>query len=415
MKLNSRKEIEYDVLLEEIRAYLLSNSKEYFNDISSKNKELIRQIIIEYIDNKNYYVVGENDIPKKVYQDLVEFSFLTDYLYNDDIEEININSYNIIKLVYADGHKANADIVFKTPEDAVNIISKMLQRSNNTIDISKPMIVVSLNDDITVRITACVFPVVSEDRGVTVSIRKLTSSDLTIEDIVELGTCSKEMIELLINISKANISHLYAGATSSGKTTLLNIIGKQIDPMKRKIVLEQGTSELNFDVDDKSDVVYLKTRKSNIESYNIDLEDLVELSMTLNPELLIVGEIKSYESYIITQAGNTGHMIMSTIHANNNTEVYERISDLANNKYNINVSDFSKQAKRVFPIVVYCDKNFEGKRIIREITETVNGEVKTLFKYDDELGFIKVNDVSQNLLQKFSQKGLCKNFEVSKC
>ena len=131
---------------------------------------------------------------------------------------------------------------------------------------------------------------------------------------------------------RARKNVMIAGATSSGKTTLLRALANEIPPDERLITVERSL-ELGLDAfeDLHPNVVAFEERLPNSEGLGaVTMAELVRRSLRMNPSRVIVGEVLGDEIVTMLNAmsqGNDGSL--STIHANSSTEVFNRIATYA--------------------------------------------------------------------------------------
>jgi pilus assembly protein CpaF len=119
---------------------------------------------------------------------------------------------------------------------------------------------------------------------------------------------------------------LVAGATSAGKTTLLNALSQSIPATDRIVTIEE-TAELRLA---QPHVVRLEARPPNAEGAGgVTVRELVRAALRMRPDRLIVGEVRAGEALDMLQALNTGHDgSMSTIHANGPVDALARLETL---------------------------------------------------------------------------------------
>lgn len=225
--------------------------------------------------------LSNNELVDKLYSEMVQFGFLTTYLNDKTVEEININSFDNIVVTYNTGKVKVLEEKFLSEKNAVDIISKILRQSNMTIDASSPSLVGHLSNNI--RITANIYPVIDRERGVSASIRIINPQKLKAKDFIEKETLTEEMFRLLTVFQNYGISVIVAGDTGSGKTTLLGAILDRIDDDKRIITIEQDMREFDLIKRDEdgniiNQVINLKTRnrKEGSKAMDIDQEALLK-------------------------------------------------------------------------------------------------------------------------------------------
>ncbi len=143
---------------------------------------------------------------------------------------------------------------------------------------------------------------------------------------------SREVASFLRAAVRARKNIMIAGATNSGKTTLLRALANEIPPVERLITVERSM-ELGLDSfeDLHPNVVAFEERLPNSEGLGgVSMAELVRRSLRMNPSRVIVGEVLGDEIVTMLNAmsqGNDGSL--STIHANSSMEVFNRIATYA--------------------------------------------------------------------------------------
>lgn len=302
---------------------------------------------------------------------MAEYSILTKYLGRDNIEEININAWNDIAITYTSGRTVKAKEHFYSPPHAVDIVKRLLHHSGMIIDNSTPMSQGHLPNN--TRITALKEPIVDDDVGVSVSIRLLHPSRVNKKEIIQSGNATEKMMDFLCMCMKYGVSTVVAGATSSGKTTLLNALLSTIPDRKRVFTIETGSRELSLVRKKKgrvvNNVVHTLSRPSDNPAFDITQEDLVVASLRFNPDIVCVGEMRDVECYSAVEASLTGHTVVSTVHAFAADSAHMRIALLCQKRFPIDFKTSLMQAGQAFPIVVYTHKLENNERKIMDISE----------------------------------------------
>lgn len=96
--------------------------------IEESKKDKVKLILEKFVTDNNSTVedLTNDELLKKLYEDIVGFSFITKYLNDKNVEEININSWEDVEVNYSDGSRIKANEQFINKEQALNIIRKML-------------------------------------------------------------------------------------------------------------------------------------------------------------------------------------------------------------------------------------------------------------------------------------------------
>ena len=131
---------------------------------------------------------------------------------------------------------------FESPEHAINVIRRMLHVSGMVLDDASPSVLGHLSKNI--RIAVLKTPLVDEDVGVAASIRIVNPQSMKKQDFIKGGTATSQMLDFLSECIRYGISVCVAGATSSGKTTLLGWLLTTIPDGKRIYSIENGSREL---------------------------------------------------------------------------------------------------------------------------------------------------------------------------
>ena len=150
--------------------------------------------------------------------------------------------------------------------------------------------------------------------GTVVAIRKFRTDSLQPENLIEWGSISVEMLDRLRELVWKRMNLLVCGATSSGKTSILNVLSSFIDPADRILTIEDSC-ELQLR---QPHLVPFETRRPDKDGRGeVTFRDLLHSALRLRPDRIILGEIRGGEALDLLQAMNTGHSgSMSTIHAN---------------------------------------------------------------------------------------------------
>ncbi|QWU13169.1 pilus assembly protein CpaF [Paenibacillus sophorae] len=415
-------------VLKEMQAYL---SGKYATLMSRRPEEQKQQIIAymgQYLTDHRLHVPGLtfDELIDRLYAEMVEYSFLTRYLFSREVEELNINGYNDVKISYTDGRIVPADEQFATPEHAVDVIRRLLHQSGMILDYSQPIVRGHLANNI--RITVFGVPVTDKEKGIAASIRIINPQKLAREDFIQSGTATAEMLDFLSLCLRYGLSMCVTGATGSGKTTLMSWLLSTIPYDKRIFTIEQGCREFDLVMTDENghvlnNVVHTVTRASEDPRQNIDQEKLLEFALTANPDIICVGEMKSAEAFAAQEAARTGHTVITTTHANSCLATYYRMVTLCTQKYEMNDNTLYNLVTEAFPLVLFVKKLEDNTRRIMEITECGilpdgTREIRTLYRYAVhstweengqiriEGGYEKVNDISPGLQKRLLENGL---------
>ena len=204
--------------------------------------------------------------------------------------------------------------------------------------------------------------------GTVVAIRKFRREKLTVRKLIDLGTISEEgalLLELIIHLGR---NLIVSGGTSSGKTSILNVLSGMIPSDERVLVLEDAT-ELQLQ---QPHVVSFETRKPDEHGAGeIPIRDLLHSSLRLRPDRLVIGEIRGAEAMDLLQAMNTGHDgTLSTIHANGPTHALVRLESCAMlGAAGFPLAALREQVASAVHVVVQTERMHDGTRKITHVSE----------------------------------------------
>ncbi|MGL5434558.1 MAG: ATPase, T2SS/T4P/T4SS family [Lachnospiraceae bacterium] len=415
-------------LLKEVQEHITKQYSSVLKEDPEDSRELILTYIHKYLESHHLGVadVERDDLCELLYGEMTGFSFLSKYLYRDDVEEININQWKDVKVTYSNGATLPAAEQFHSPRHAIDVIRRMLHKSGMIFDNAQTIVVGHLSNKI--RITVMGDGVIDKDKGLSASIRIVNPRQLTMEQFITFGTATEEMLQLLSLCYCHGVSICLTGATSSGKTTLMSWILGQVPYHKRIVTIEQGCREFDLTVEDEqgevlNNVVHLSTRLSDDSRQNITMVKLLETTLTINPDSIAVAEMKGEESMQAINAANTGHAVITTIHANSCADTYYRMVTLCKQSYDMDDATLMGLATKAFPIVAFAKRLEDNSRRLMEITEYEylpdgSGRTRTLYRYhitenrmvDGKPKIVghyeKVENPSEGLLKRLRENGL---------
>jgi len=227
---------------------------------------------------------------------------------DDSISEVMVNGANQVFIEKA-GFLQQVKGVSLGEKSLMVAVKNIARRLGDDISESKPILDSRLPDGSRV---AAVIPPCSL-RGVTLTIRKFNARHFEIEDLIHAGTLDRTLANRLEDYVLARKNILISGGTGTGKTTLLNILGKFI-PEDERILLIEDTAEIQMA---QPNLVRFEARQAQNGIPAVAIRDLLKAALRHRPDRIILGEIRGGEAFDLLQLLNTGHSgTLSTIHAN---------------------------------------------------------------------------------------------------
>jgi pilus assembly protein CpaF len=271
----------------------------------------------------------EQELAQTVLDALFGMGGLQGLIDDPDIENIDINGCDQVWVTYADGRKCSLPAVADSDQDLVDMVRSAASRfglSERRFDLARPELDLRLPDGS--RLSA----LMAVTRRPAVSVRRHRFADLSLADLVDLGTIDEELGSMLRAAVRARKNIVVSGAMNSGKTTLLRALAAEVAPRERIVTIEQAF-ELGLDTDTRRhpDLVALEARPANVEGEGaIGVADLVRRALRMNADRVIVGEVLGDEVLPMLNAMSQGRSgSMCTIHSDSSAGVFRRIASYA--------------------------------------------------------------------------------------
>ena len=306
------------------------------------------------------------------------------------------------------GRLEKVNVMFTDEDHLMRIIDRIVSRVGRRVDESSPMVDARLRDGSRVNV---IIPPLSLD-GPILSIRRFGTDPLTGADLLDNGTLTPEMLELLKASVEGKLNILISGGTGAGKTTLLNVLSGYIPESERIITIEDA-AELQMKQDH---VVRLETRPPNIEGKGaVKQRQLVINALRMRPDRIVVGEVRGEEAVDMLQAMNTGHEgSMTTIHSNSPRDALTRLETMVS-MANLNLPEKAarQQIASAMHVVLQISRLPDGTRKIMTIAEITGMEGPTitmqdLFTYErqglDENAKVRGRFMPTGIRPKFSER-----------
>ncbi|MEK6967877.1 MAG: type II/IV secretion system ATPase subunit [Nanoarchaeota archaeon] len=207
-------------------------------------------------------------------------------------------------------------------EDIYNLAAQIGRRIGRQITLLTPIMDAHLvaGD----RVAATLFPI--STAGSTITIRKFARVPWNIVTLIKNKTTSIDILAFVWLAIQYERSVMVAGATASGKTSMLNALCVFIPPSQRVITIED-TREILLPKALHWNWVPMNSRSANAEGQGeVTMLDLIVASLRMRPDRIIIGEVRRREqAETMFEAMNTGHSVYSTIHADNVEQVKRRL------------------------------------------------------------------------------------------
>lgn len=345
------------------------NSEKWKLKIEAAIKKSLAEIISE---NKEYATPDAQSLFTEIMREISGLGPVEDLINDPSISEIMINGRDSI-YIEKNGQLIRTARNFSSDEMILAMIDRILAPLGKRIDISSPSVDARLNDGS--RMHAIIPPLSLQ--GPVVTIRKFALTKLHIDDLIKLGTLSSDCADYLKMAVRNKKNIVVAGGTSSGKTTLLNVLAAEIHDGERTVVIEDS-SELKLP---QRHTIYLEARPPNIEGTGeVTIRDLVRNCLRMRPDRIIVGECRGGESIDMLQAMNTGHEgSMTTLHSNSPRDALSRLETMVlMSGVELPLRAIREQIASAIDVIVHLGRYSGGKRSITSIAEVCGTEDSTI-------------------------------------
>ncbi|MCL1048206.1 CpaF family protein [Shewanella abyssi] len=320
------------------------------------------------------------------------------------ISDILVNSFDRV-YVERKGKLQAVNIKFHSNAHLLNIIDRIVSSVGRRIDESSPMVDARLADGS--RVNAIIPPLALD--GPCLSIRRFAVDKLNAEQLINGGSVTEPMIELLKASVKGKLNILVSGGTGSGKTTLLNMLSGYI-PANERIVTIEDSAELQLQ---QPHTVRLETRPQNIEGKGeVSQRDLVKNCLRMRPDRIVIGEVRGGEALDMLTAMNTGHEgSLTTLHANSPRDALGRLEYMVCMAgFDMPVSNIRTQVASAIDLVVQLERQEDGGRRITSIQE-INGMEGDIITMSEIFRFSRSGvDEDGHIIGKFEATGVIPGF-----
>ena len=349
---------------------------------------------------------------EQIAAEILGFGPLQTLLEDDGITEIMVNGAKNI-FIERKGRLTRVPVSFESEDHVMRIIDRIVAPLGRRIDESSPYVDARLPDGS--RVNAVIPPISLV--GPTLTIRIFAKDPITVEQLVEFGSITPEVLQFLKACVESRLNIVISGGTGSGKTTLLNIMSQFI-PGDERIVTIENAAELQLR---QEHVVTLESRPPNIEGRGeVTIRHLVINSLRMRPDRIVVGEIRDGAALDMLQAMNTGHDgSMTTAHSNGPRDTLSRIETMYMMAgFELPVRAIREQISSAVDLVVHVDRLRDGTRKVTHVSEVagMEGDVITLtdifvfeqsgFEEGKVVGRIRATGLRPKFMDKIEASGI---------
>ena len=362
-------------------------------DITSFNDEQIQALAARALEDKVEWARLNNPeafrelsslnfrdkrfITDAVFESIRGLGVLGQIIGDPDVTEVMINGYKDIFVERA-GRLYKMDNQFESRRELEIIITKFVSAAGRAVNESEPIVDTRLEDGSRVNV---VMPPVALN-GPIVTIRRFPKEAMTVEKLINYGSITPEVAEVLQILVKSKYNIFVSGGTGSGKTTFLNALSNFI-PREERVITIEDSAELQ--IRNIDNLVRLESRNAGPDGKGaITIRDLIKSSLRMRPERIVVGEVRGAEALDMLQAMNTGHDgSLSTGHANSSRDMLSRLETMVLTGAELPLEAIRQQISSAVDIIIHLSRLRDKSRKTIEIVEVLN--------YDTEMRRINLN------------------------
>jgi pilus assembly protein CpaF len=300
--------------------------------------------------------------------DMLGWGALTPLMADPDITEVMCNGPHTVYVERA-GKITLSPVRFRSDAALRQVADRMLAVAGRRVDEASPMADGRLHDGSRINV---IIPPLSTG-GTILTVRRFPERAMSVADLIGKESLSTDSAVFLEAAVRGKLNVLVSGGTSTGKTTLLNVLSSFI-PTDERIITIEDAAELRLG---QPHTVSLESRPANTEGAGlVTIRDLVRNALRMRPDRIVVGEVRGGEAIDMLQAMNTGHEgSLTTIHANSPRDALLRLETMVlMSGVDLLLRAIREQIASAIDLIVQLGRNTDGSRAITHITE-VQGRV----------------------------------------
>ena len=347
-------------------------------------QEIILAVIEEAAEEEFLPLSEKIRISRELFNAFRRLDILQDLIEDDSITEIMVNGTE--NIFYEKGGRLyRTDRHFISEERLCDVIQQIVGETNRYVNESSPVVDARLRDGS--RVNVVLKPVAVN--GPIMTIRKFPSEAITMEQLIRMGSLTREAAEFIRRLVEAKYNIFVSGGTGAGKTTFLNAMSDYI-PKEERIITIEDNAELQIQGVDN--LVRLEARGANLEGEGaVTIRDLIRSALRMRPDRIIVGEVRGEETVdMISSAMLNGHSgSMSTGHANNPADMLHRLETMMMMGIDLPLQAIQRQIASALDIIIHLGRLRDKSRRVLKVEEVLDcrdGRIRTetLYEFREE-------------------------------
>jgi pilus assembly protein CpaF len=364
-----------------LKSYLINNiSRELEAEPPPVNQR--REVITRHLEQAynsirvQLPITLRDQVFHEILDELLGFGPIQPLLDDAEISEVMVNGFGKV-YIERKGKLIKTNVTFDNDDQVLRVIDRIILPLGRRIDSDSPTVDARLPDGS--RVNAVIPPVAID--GPTITIRKFEKGKLSVDQLIQLGSITRNMADFVRACVISRLNILISGGTGSGKTTLLNVLSGFI-PEDERIVTIEDAAELRLQ---QEHVVRMEAKPANIEgSGQVTIRDLVRNALRMRPDRIVVGEVRGGEALDMLQAMNTGHDgSLTTLHSNSPRDAISRLETMSlMSGMDMPLKVIRQQIASAVDLIVQIARMKDGTRKVVGITEVAGMEGDTVVLTD---------------------------------
>lgn len=265
-----------------ISAELMYEKVMHRMDMTKETKEEELQEIIRTVledeSKKEFIPLSEKiRLSRELFNAFRRLDILQDLIEDDSITEIMVNGTENI-FYEKEGKLYRTNRHFFSESRLCDVIQQIVGEANRYVNETSPIVDARLADGS--RVNVVLKPVAVN--GPIMTIRKFPSKAIKMNDLIKMGSLTKEAAEFIRKIVRSKYNIFVSGGTGAGKTTFLNAMSDFI-PKEERIITIEDNAELQ--IQGVENLVRLEAREANLEGEGaVTIRDLIKSALRMRPE-----------------------------------------------------------------------------------------------------------------------------------